>query len=115
MAPSSQFSQALRAFRTERSSVLGADQEASSRGLRDAASQIRSENARGINRLADVWRASPGYTSLRRPGVRFAWTAEDGTELSFNCTISNWTAFDAYKALDLFPADAATFEWLERE
>lgn len=94
--------------------VLGADREGSSRGLRDVASQIRSENADGIGRLADVWRASPGYTSLRRPGVSFAWTAEDGTELLFNCTISGWTSLDPYKALDLFPADAATFEWLGR-
>lgn len=94
--------------------VLAAEHEASSRGLREVAAQLRQESPQGIERLAEVWRASPGYSSLRRPGVRFEWTADDGVELAFNCTISGWNAFDAYKALDLYPADAATFQWLER-
>jgi|GEM_PF-4168651 len=93
--------------------VLGtAAQQPSSRGLREVAAQLRREAAAGIDRLADVWRSSPGYDSLRRPGVRFEWTADDGNELAFNCVISNWNSFDPYKALDLFPADAATFQWL---
>lgn len=95
--------------------VMGADRESSSRGLREVATQLRRDSAAGIERLADVWRTSPGFNSLRRPGVRFDWTAGDGAELSFNCVISGWNSADPYKALDLFPADAATFAWLGLE
>ena len=95
--------------------VMGADRESSSRGLREVATQLRRDSAAGIERLADVWRTSPGFNSLRRPGVRFDWTAGDGAELAFNCVISGWNSADPYKALDLFPADAATFAWLGLE
>lgn len=94
--------------------VVTAPRDASVNSLLDVGRQLMRTSPGGIERLAAVWRDSPGFTSLRRPGVTFEWTTEAGEDLLFNCTITGITAADPYKALDLFPADPATFSWLGR-
>lgn len=94
--------------------VLNAPREASVNNLLEVGRQVMRTHPDGIERLAAVWRDSPGFTSLRRPGVRFEWTTEAGEELAFNCVITGISAADPYKALELFPADPATFAWLGR-
>lgn len=82
--------------------------------MRAVAEHLRKTEADGLGQLFDVWANSAGFTSLRRPGVRFEWCTEDGEALVFNCVFCNWNAYDPYKAMDLFPADEATFAWLNR-
>lgn len=94
--------------------VVTAPRNASANNLLEVGRQMRASHAAGLERLASVWRDSPGFTSLRRPGVAFEWTTEAGEDLSFNCVITGISAADPYKALDLFPADPATFAWLGR-
>ncbi len=94
--------------------VLNAPRNASANNLLEVGRELRVSHAAGLDRLASVWRESPGFTSLRRPGVAFEWTTVAGEQLSFNCVITGITAVDPYKALDLFPADPATFAWLGR-
>lgn len=94
--------------------VLNAPREASTNNLLDVGRQMMRSHPAGLERLAAVWCDSPGFTSLRRPGVRFDWTTQAGEDLSFNCVITGISAADPYKALDLFPADPATFAWLGR-
>ena len=78
------------------------------------AEHVRKTDAEGLSELLDVWSNSPGFDSLRRPSVRFEWRTEEGDDLVFNCVFGNWNAYDPYKAMDLFPADEATFAWLGR-
>ena len=94
--------------------VLNAPRDASANNLMDVARELIRTERDGIDRVADVWRSSPGFTSLRRPGVPFHWTTPSGEQLAFNCVIAGLTPADPYKALDLFPADPATFRWLNR-
>ncbi len=86
----------------------------SASGVRAVAEYLRKSEPDGLAQLFDVWSNSAGFDSLRRPAVRFEWRTENGDELTFNCVFSGWNALDPYKAMDLFPADAATFAWLER-
>lgn len=92
--------------------VVTAPRDVSVNSLLEVGRQLMRSSPGGIERLASVWRDSPGFTSLRRPGVAFEWTTEAGDALAFNCTVTGITAADPYKALDLFPADPATFSWL---
>ena len=94
--------------------VLGNPGLQSATGVRAVAEHLRKTEADGLGQLFDVWANSAGFTSLRRPGVRFEWCTEDGEALVFNCVFCNWNAYDPYKAMDLFPADEATFAWLNR-
>jgi len=94
--------------------VLHAPREASANNLLEVGRQVMRTHPAGIERLAEVWRNAARFTSLRRPGVPFEWTTARGEALRFNCVITGLSAADPYKALDLFPADAATFSWLEQ-
>lgn len=94
--------------------VLTAQREASANSLLEVGRQVMKTNPAGVERLADVWRSSSGFAGLHRPGVRVEWTTPEGDELAFHCVISGITVMDPYKSLDLFPADPATFAWLER-
>jgi transcriptional regulator with XRE-family HTH domain len=91
--------------------VKDAERNSTRSGLMALSRQLLPEHRLGVERLVHLWDTSPGFTSLRRPGVRFEWTI-DSAALAFDCVISSVTAADPYKSLDLFPADAATFEWL---
>ena len=92
--------------------VLGSTGETSAGGVRAVAEYLRRTDAEGLGALFDVWANSPGFDSLRRPAVRFEWRTEVGENLAFNCVFGTWNAYDPYKVMDLFPADAATFGWL---
>jgi hypothetical protein len=94
--------------------VLGSESEASTSTLVSLGRELRATNREGLDRMAAVWTASEGFTSLRRPGVRVRWCTPAGDELVFNCTASGISPADPYKSLDFYPADAATFAWLER-
>jgi transcriptional regulator with XRE-family HTH domain len=95
--------------------VLGNSSEVSSRGgVRAVAEHLRKTDPDGLGQLLDVWSNSEGFDSLRRPAVRFEWQTEAGEALVFNCVFGNWNAYDPYKAMDLFPADEATFAWLNQ-
>ena len=94
--------------------LLGNTGERSSAGLRAVAEHLRRTEAGGLAALFDIWEHSEGFDSLRRTAVRLEWTTEAGDELAFNTVFSNWNAYDPYKAMDLFPADEATFAWLNR-
>lgn len=94
--------------------VLGTSGETSLMGVRAVAEHVRKTDPEGLGQLLDVWSNSPGFDSLRRPSVRFEWRTEEGDDLVFNCVFGNWNAYDPYKAMDLFPADEATFAWLGR-
>lgn len=94
--------------------VLTAEREASANNLLEVGRQLVRTNPTGLDRLADVWRRSPGFANLHRPGVRFEWTTPEGDDLAFHCVISGITVMDPYKSLDLFPADPSTFAWLGR-
>ena len=94
--------------------ILGSESEASTSTLVSLGRELRATNREGLDRMAAVWTASEGFTSLRRPGVRVRWCTPAGDELVFNCTASGISPADPYKSLDFYPADAATFAWLER-
>ncbi|MEO6043590.1 MAG: helix-turn-helix transcriptional regulator [Tepidiformaceae bacterium] len=94
--------------------VLGNPGDTSAGGVRAVAEHLRKTEADGLGQLFDVWSNSPGFSSLRRPAVRFEWRTEEGEDLVFNCVFGTWNAYDPYKVMDLFPADEATFGWLER-
>jgi transcriptional regulator with XRE-family HTH domain len=94
--------------------LLGSTGETSRGGIRAVAESLRKTEAEGLARLFDVWANSEGFDSLRRPAVRFEWTTEAGEELAFNCVFTTWNAYDPYRAMQLFPADEATFAWLGR-
>jgi len=95
--------------------LLGRSGLQSPTGVRAVAEYLRTSDPEGLARLLEVWSNSGGFDSLRRVGVRFEWRTEQGDALAFNCVLCNWNAHDPYKAMDLFPADAATFAWLDRE
>ena len=94
--------------------VLGNTGEKSTAGVRAVAAHLRRTETEGLGQLFDVWANSEGFDSLRRPAVRLEWTTEAGEDLAFNCVFWNWNAYDPYKAMNLFPADEATFAWLGR-
>lgn len=94
--------------------VLGNQGDTSAGGVRAVAEHLRKTEADGLGQLFDVWSNSPGFDSLRRPAVRFEWRTGEGEDLVFNCVFGTWNAYDPYKVMDLFPADEATFAWLER-
>ncbi len=93
--------------------VLGGERETSTGSFVGLSRQLAPFYRRGLERLAAVWAQSPGFSSLRRPGLQVSWTTSRGEELLFNCTASGITPADPYKALDFHPANAATFAWLE--
>ena len=94
--------------------VLGNPGDTSAGGVRAVAEHLRKTEADGLGQLFDVWSNSPGFNSLRRPAVRFEWRTEEGEDLVFNCVFGTWNAYDPYKVMDLFPANEATFGWLNR-
>ena len=94
--------------------VLGNPGDTSAGGVRAVAEHLRKTEADGLGQLFDVWSNSPGFSSLRRPAVRFEWRTGEGEDLVFNCVFGTWNAYDPYKVMDLFPADEATFGWLNR-
>ncbi len=95
--------------------VLGNTGQQSASSIRAVAEHLRGSEAEGLGQLFDVWANSPGFDSLRRPGVRLEWRTGEGEDLAFNMVFCSWNAYDPYKAMDLFPADEATFGWLGRE
>jgi transcriptional regulator with XRE-family HTH domain len=88
--------------------------DASANGIRGVAQHLRKTDPEGLAMLLDIWEQSPGVAAHRRVAHRFDWVADDGSELRFHCVFTNLTSFEPYKAMDLFPADAATFDWLSR-
>ena len=86
--------------------------DASANGIRGVAQHLRKTDPEGLAMLLDIWEQSPGVAAHRRVAHRFDWVADDGSELRFHCVFTNWNGFDPYKAMDLFPADGATFAWL---
>jgi hypothetical protein len=94
--------------------VLGNSGQTSATGVRTVAEHLRKTDPEGLRQLLDVWSNSEGFDNLRRLGVRFEWRTEQGDDLAFNCVFCSWNAYDPYKAMDLFPADEATFAWLNR-
>ena len=93
--------------------VLGSETETSTSALVSLGRELRATHREGLDRMAAVWMASQNYTSLRRPGIQVRWRTPDGEALAFNCTASGITPRDPYKSLDFYPADAATFRWVE--
>ena len=46
--------------------------------------------------------------------VPLIWRHDDGATLAFACIVSLWSAHDTLWSIDLHPADAATWAWLDR-
>lgn len=84
----------------------------SAEGVRAVAQHLRKTDPTGLAMLLDIWEQSPGVSSHRRVATPFDWLADDGTRLRFHCVFTNWNSLDPYKAMDLFPADSVTFDWL---
>ncbi len=94
--------------------LVGAPGPQSRAGVRAVAEALRKTESEGLRRLIEVWEHSADFESLRRPGVHFEWRSDEGEALAFNCVGTNMNAYDPYKAMDLFPADEATFAWMAR-
>lgn len=57
---------------------------------------------------------APLAALAERVAVPLVWQHDDGTILAFACIVSLWSAYDTLWAIDLHPADAATWAWLNR-
>ena len=71
----------------------------------------RDGHARHLAALFDAWRANRQATWSARLAFDVQWRAGDA-ELLFHAVIAPWNPFDPYWAIDLHPANAATWEWL---
>lgn len=74
---------------------------------------IAEQHTAGFNALWAIWSATPPPGEERRWTFRAEWRLADGTELNFNCVIGPWDTLSAGNAFDWFPADGATWRWLD--
>ncbi len=74
---------------------------------------IAEQHTAGFNALWAIWAATPPPGEERRWSFRAEWRLADGTELNFNCVIGPWDTLSAGNAFDWFPADGATWRWLD--
>lgn len=81
--------------------------------LRAVLDDIHRDDPGIVARLRELWRASPPVMLTDRLVAPLVWRREDGTRLAFHCVIATWNTFDPFWAIDLHPADAATWTWLE--
>lgn len=63
--------------------------------------------------LFALWSAAEPWPHYNRITWKVEWHPADGTRLQFDATLSGWNYFDASGVQDWFPADAATWRWLE--
>ncbi|MBI5947201.1 MAG: helix-turn-helix domain-containing protein [Chloroflexi bacterium] len=67
-----------------------------------------------IDRLLRIWEETPPHTEGRRLEFNTDWRTSDGTLLHFHCQLTPWSDFDGTGAFDWHPADAATWDWLDK-
>lgn len=82
--------------------------------LRDVAEHLRENDREGLSMLFDAWANATAPANPRRIAVSLAWRTDGGERLAFHCLLNPWNSFDPYWAMDWHPADAKTFQWLER-
>lgn len=80
-----------------------------------AVMNLRRRDPDSYNRLVALWERNPQTLFRLRITFPLHWRASDGTGLSFHGLVSGWAALSGYWAIDLHPANAETFEWLDRQ
>ncbi len=93
--------------------VLAHDPALTKSSLRALARQLRAESPEIFAALTEV-DLSTEPEAPPRVAVLVEWRTPEGTQLRFHCLVAHWNAFDAVWAIDLHPADAATWRWFGR-
>ncbi len=70
----------------------------------------RDGHTRNLAALFDAWRTNRQVSWSARLAFDVRWHAP-GASLAFHAVIAPWNPFDPYWAIDLHPADAATWAW----
>ncbi|HVC29710.1 MAG TPA: helix-turn-helix transcriptional regulator, partial [Steroidobacteraceae bacterium] len=73
---------------------------------------MQPKYSQGFPRLMALWQTVAPKPDIARTSFPAEWRLSDGTRLSFDCLISSWNDFDSAGAIDWFPANAATADWL---
>jgi transcriptional regulator with XRE-family HTH domain len=84
------------------------------RGIRSSLDDARRQDPTLPERLSEMWRTAPPPLVTSHVAVPLLWRTISGPVLAFNCIVAPWTAVSGTWAIDWHPADAATWEWIER-
>lgn len=91
--------------------VLGREEGLTKSRLTDIVRDLRKSSPKVLRQMTAAWEHAKNE---RCPRVMtdLQWIASDGELLSFHCGVDGWNTYDAKWALDLHPADSATWRWM---
>lgn len=93
--------------------ALGRDATRTRSSLIDLVRHLRRTSRETLDALVAAWDAQQ-HEDSPRVVTTVEWQLENGQPLRFHVVVDQWNSFDPYWAVDMHPADSATWRWFGR-
>ena len=93
--------------------ALGRDATRTRSSLIDLVRHLRRTSRETLDALVAAWDAQQ-HEDSPRVVTTVEWQLENGQPLCFHVVVDQWNSFDPYWAVDMHPADSATWRWFGR-